>query len=97
MSEDSLFPDLPRSLRRFEVTVTVPRPDDGQEVLRLAAAASAAEGVLSAFTSSHASLVMTVEAASRGDALDAGVKVARVLDGGDGRVSVTAEPAGAAV
>jgi hypothetical protein len=37
---------------------------------------------------------MVVAASRMGDALEAGLAVARVLDGGDGTVSVTAEPAG---
>lgn len=106
MDADGLFPELPRSPRRYEVTVTVPRagsdeddalvPPGGQEVLQLAAAAVAAQGVLSAFTKHKTVLSMVLEAASGGDALAAGVAVARVLDSG-GALAVTAEPAAAQI
>lgn len=100
MSADPLFPDLPRPLRRYTVTVIVQRddadaalvPPGGHAVLELAAAAVAAAGVQSVWTCSQTVLSMLLDAESKGAALDAGVAVARVLGGGDGAVTVTAEP-----
>jgi hypothetical protein len=58
VNEYTLLPDLPRPMRRYQVTVTLPRPDGdetllppgGQAVVELAAAAVAAEGLLTAWT-----------------------------------------------
>ena len=109
MSDDvTLLPDLPRPSRRYEVTVIVPRrpdgdceeeslPPGGHAMLQLAAAALAGEGVVSAWTCSRTIVAMLVDAVCWGDALDAGVAVARSLSGGDGAVTVTAEPFAAGV
>jgi hypothetical protein len=103
MSLESLLPDVPRPLRRYTVTVTAPRPDgDGDDALlppgghamvQLVAAAVAADGLVPARTCSETMVSMMVKACRIGDALETGLAVARVLDSGDGTVSVTAEPA----
>lgn len=103
MSEDTLLPDLEMPLRRYTVTVTVPRADDarddvpqppgGHDAVQLVAAALCADGVASAWTWSQTIVCMTVEAPRKCDALGTGLALARVLDSGDGRVTVTAEPA----
>jgi hypothetical protein len=100
VSEYTLLPDVPRPLRRYEVTVTIQRPDanealpppGGQVAAELAAAVIAAEGLLTAWTSTHSVVSMVVELPSTADALAAGVAVARLLQGGDGIASVKAEP-----
>jgi len=82
------------------VTVTLPRPDrdeamlppEGQAVIELTAAAILADGLLTAWTSTKSVVSMVVELPSVADALEAGVAVARALQGGDGVASVTAEP-----
>jgi hypothetical protein len=61
-------------------------------MLQLAAAAVTADGLMSAWTCSETTVSMVVKACRIGDALEAGLAVARVLDGGDGAASVTAEP-----
>jgi hypothetical protein len=58
VNEYTLLPDLPCSMRRYHVTVTLPRPHgdealvpaEGQAVIELTAAAIAAEGLLTAWT-----------------------------------------------
>jgi len=60
--------------------------------VELAAAAIGAGGLLTAWTCTQSTVSMRVELRSVADALAAGVSVARVLDGGDGMSSVTAEP-----
>jgi hypothetical protein len=58
VSEYTLLPEVPRPRRRYEVTVTLPRPTGvepllppvGQAAVELAAAAIAAEGLLTAWT-----------------------------------------------
>lgn len=90
-------------MRRYHVTVTLPRPDGeepplpagGQAVLALTAAAIAAEGLLTASTGTQSVVSMIVELPSVADALEAGVAVARILRGSDGMTSVTAEPVAA--
>lgn len=100
MNEYTLLPDLPCPMRRYHVTVTLPRPEGeesllpagGQAVIQLTAAAIAAEGLLTASTGTQSVVSMIVELRSVADALEAGVAVARFLHGGDGMTSVTAEP-----
>jgi len=100
VSEYTLLPDLPYPMRRYQVTVTLSRPDRdepvpqpiGQVLLELTAAAIAAEGLLTASAGTQSVVSMIVELPSVADALEAGVAVARVLHGGDGMASVTAEP-----
>jgi hypothetical protein len=100
VNEYTLLPDLPAPMRRYHVTVTLPRPEGeepqlppgGQAVLALTAVAIAAEGLLTASTGTQSVVSMIVELPSVADALEAGVAVARVLQGGDGMTSVTAEP-----
>lgn len=99
MAMDTLLPDVPRPPRRYQVTVTLPRPDgdDGpllavvQAIAELTAAAVAAQGLLTAWTSAQAVLSMVVEALCQADALAAGVEVVRAL-GGELGASVEAEP-----
>jgi hypothetical protein len=100
VNEYTLLPDLPCPMRRYRVTVTLPRPDGdesllppgSQAVLELTAAATAAEGLLTAWTCTHSVVSMIVEQRSLIDALETGVAVARALQSGDGTASVTAEP-----
>jgi hypothetical protein len=101
VSEYALPPDV-SGPRRYAVTVAVPRtgdwddallPPDGHAMLQLAAAAVAADGLVSAWTCSQTVVSMVVNAPGKRDAVNAGAAVASVLDGGDGAVSVTAEPA----
>ena len=100
VNEYTLLPDLPGSMRRYHVTVTLPRPDggealvppEGQVVLELTAAATVAEGLLTAWTSAKSVVSMVVELPCVADALQAGVAVARALLEGDGMASVSAEP-----
>lgn len=100
VNEYTLLPDLPRAMRRYHVTVTLPRldgnealvPAEGQAVIELTAAAILAEGLLTAWTSTKSVVSMVVELPSVADALEAGVTVARVLQASDGTASVTAEP-----
>ena len=89
MSQYILSADAPRPLRRFTVTVTLPRPD-GEDVLmppgaqaaaERAAAAVAADGLLTAWTSARAVLSMVIVAPCQADALTAGAAVARALVG----------------
>ena len=100
MSQYILSADAPRPLRRFTVTVTLPRPD-GEDVLmppgaqaaaERAAAAVAADGLLTAWTSARAVLSMVIEAPCQADALTAGAAVVRAL-GGERGAAVKAEPA----
>ena len=103
MNEYTLLPDLPTPMRRYHVTVMLPRPDGdeppspggGQALLQLTAAAIAAQGLLTASTCAHSVVSMIVELPSVADALEAGVAVARVLQRTDGTASVTAEPVAA--
>jgi hypothetical protein len=84
--------------------VTVPRrPDDddadelgGHEMVQLAAAAMAGNGVVFAWPCSSTTVAMQVDAVCDGDALDAGVAVVRLLSCGGGAVTVTAQPLTAA-
>jgi hypothetical protein len=100
VNEYTLLTDLPISIRRYHVTVTLPRPDrdealvpsEGQAVIELTAAGILAEGLLAARTGTTSVVSMVVEQPSVTDALEAGLAVARVLQGGDGMASVTAEP-----
>jgi hypothetical protein len=100
VNEYTLLPDLARPMRRYQVTVTLPRldrdevllPAGGQVAVELAAAAIAAEGLLTAWTHTQSVVSMIVELPSMADALAAGVAVARVLENGDGTASVAAEP-----
>ena len=100
VNEYTLLPEVPRPLRKYQVTVTLPRPEatetllppQSQAVVELTAAAIAAEGLLTAWTCTQSVVSMIVELPSMTDALAAGVAVARALDGGDGRASVIAEP-----
>ena len=71
-------------------------PPDGHAILELAAAAVAAEGLMTAWLCTRTELVMVLERSCAADALAAGAKVAQAIGGGDGRASVTAEPAGSA-
>jgi hypothetical protein len=90
---------IPYPRRRYEVTVTLPRPTDveallppgGQAAVDMAAAAIAAEGLLTA-TSRQSVVSMIVDLPSIADALAAGAQMARVLGSGDGLASVTAQP-----
>jgi hypothetical protein len=87
------------------VTVTLSRPDrdeallppGGQAVAELAAAAIAAQGLLTAWTRAQSLVSMVVELPSTADALAAGVAVARVLGGSNVAASVTAEPLAASL
>jgi hypothetical protein len=101
VSEYTLLPDVPCILRRYTVTVTVPRngdwddallPPERHTALQLAVTAVEADGLVSAWTCEQAIVSMVVDAARKCDALHAGVAVASVLDCGDGAVTVTAEP-----
>jgi hypothetical protein len=100
VNEYTLLPDLPSPMRRYHVTVALPRPDGdealpqpaGHALLTLTAAAIAAQGLLTASTCAQSVVSMVVELPCVADALEAGVAVARVLQGGDGMASVTAEP-----
>jgi hypothetical protein len=94
------LPEVPRPRRRYEVTVTLPRPTDveallpgGQAAVDIAAAAIAAERLLTAWTCRQSVVSTIVDLPSMADALAAGAQMARVLGGGgDGRASVTAQP-----
>jgi len=93
------LPEVPRPRRRYEVTVTLPRPTDvevllpgGQAAVDIAAAAIAAEGLLTAWTCRQSVVSMIVDLPSMADALAAGAQMARVLGSGDGLASVTAQP-----
>jgi hypothetical protein len=93
------LPEVPRPRRRYEVTVTLPRPTDvdallpgGQAAVDIAAAAIAAEGLLTDWTCRQSVVSMIVDLPSMADALAAGAQVARVLGSGDGLASVTAQP-----
>jgi len=100
VNEYTLLPDLPTPVRRYHVTVMLPRPDGdeplspggGQALIQLTAAAIAAQGLLTASTCAQSVVSMIVELPSVADALEAGVAVARLLHGGHGMASVTAEP-----
>jgi hypothetical protein len=100
VNEYTLLPDLPSPMRRYHVTVTLPRPDgdepltppEGQALIVLTAAAIAARGLLTASAGAQSVVSMVVEQPSVADALEAGVAVARFLASGDGMASVTAEP-----
>lgn len=102
VNEYTLLPELPRSMRRYHVTVTLPRPDgdealvapEGQAVIELTAAAILVEGLLTVWTYPRSVVSMIVELPSVADALQAGVAVARALPAGHGMASVTAEPVG---
>lgn len=82
------------------MTVTLPRPTGveallppgGKAAVDLAAAAIAAEGLLTAWTCRQSVVSMIVDLPSMADALAAGAQVARVLHSGDGLASVTAQP-----
>jgi hypothetical protein len=80
------------------VTVTLPRSDEedallsGGHVAELAAAAVVAEGLVTAWTCTQSVVSLIVESTTMADALAAGVALARVLGGGDGFASITAEP-----
>lgn len=99
VSEYTLLPDVPCPLRRYEVTVTLPRQDSdgaelppgGQAAVEMAAAAEA-QGLVTVWTCTQLVVSMIVELPSTADALAAGVAVARILKSGDGMGSVTAEP-----
>jgi hypothetical protein len=93
------LPEVPRPRRRYEVTVTLPRPTDveallpgGQAAVDIAAAAIAAEGLLTAWTCRQSVVSMIVDLPSMADALAAGAQMARVLGSGHGLASVTAQP-----
>ena len=94
------LPEVPRPRRRYEVTVTLPRPTGveallppgGQAAVDMAAAAIAAEGLLTAWTCRQSVVSMIVDLPSMADALAAGAQMARVLGSGDGLASVTAQP-----
>jgi hypothetical protein len=58
----------------------------------MAAAAIAAEGLLTAWTCRQSVVSMIVDLPSMADALAAGAQMARVLGSGDGLASVTAQP-----
>ena len=100
MSQYILPADAPRPLRRFTVTVTLPRadgenmlmPPGAQAAAERAAAAVAADGLLTAWTSARAVLSMVIEARCQADALTAGAAVVRAL-GGERGAAVKAEPA----
>ena len=100
VNEYTLLPDLPRSMRRYHVTVTLPRPDrdealvppEGQAVIELTAAAILAEGLLTAWTCTKPVVSMVVQLPSVAHALEAGAAVARAPLSGDGIAAVTAEP-----
>ena len=89
------------TLHRYRLTVALPRPPgndvllrpDAQVLAEAAAAAVAAADSMTAWTSAHAVLSMTVEVPREADALSAGWAVARALGGGHG-TSVEAAPAG---
>ena len=92
MSQYILSADAPRPPHRFTVTVTLPRPD-GEDVLmppaaqaaaERAAAAVAADGLLTAWTSARAVLSMVIEAPCQADALTAGAAIVRALGGEHG-------------
>lgn len=82
VNEYTLLPDLPSPMRRFQVTVTLPwavgdqplHPPQGQAVVELAAAAVAAEGLLTAWTRTKSVVSMIVELPSMADALAAGLQ-----------------------
>lgn len=88
--------DLPQ---RHQVTVTLSRPagDDqlvppgAQAIAEQAAAAIAAEDLLTAWTSRQAVLSMVIGSARHADALSVGWAVARAMGSTDG-ASVEAEP-----
>jgi hypothetical protein len=94
------LPEIPRPWRRYEVTVTLPRPTgveavlppDGQAAVDTAAAATTAEVLLTAWTYRQSMVSMIVDLPSMADALAAGAQVVRVLGGGEGLASVTAQP-----
>ncbi len=100
MNEYTLLPDIPSPARRYLVTVMLRRSDGneallsagGQAVAELAAAAVVAEGLVTAWTCTQSLVSMIVDLPCTADALSAGVALARVLGGGDGTASVTAEP-----
>ena len=79
------------TLQRYRVTVALPRPaGDGalvprgaQVLAEAAAAAVAAEDLITAWTAGKALLSMTVWSQCRPDALNAGCAVARMLGGMD--------------
>ena len=96
VSEYTLLPDVPCPLRRYQVTVTLPRqdrdeamPPGGEAAVEMAAAAEA-QGLVTVWACTQLVVSMIVELPSAADALAAGVAVARALQGGDGMASVTA-------
>jgi len=99
MTTDTLFPDVALPLRRFEVTVTLPRderddalvPEGTQALAELAAAALSADGLVTAWTSHSAVLSMILEVPCAASALARGVAVVRALGGGGCGASVSAE------
>ena len=94
------LPEVPRPRRRYEVTVALPRPPGveallppgSQAAVDIAAAAIAAEGLLTAWTCRQSVVSMIVDLPSMADALTAGAQMARVLGSGDGLASVTVQP-----
>ena len=82
------------------MTVTLSRPADveallppgGQAAVDMAAAAIAADGLLTAWTCRQSVVSVIVDLPSMADALAAGAQMARVLGSGDGLASVTAQP-----
>jgi hypothetical protein len=80
------------TLQRYRVTVALPRPaGDGalvprgaQVLAEAAAAAVAAEDLMTAWTAGTTLLSMTVRSQCRADALSAGWAIARALGGTDG-------------
>jgi hypothetical protein len=105
VSQYTLLPDIPCPMRRYLVTVMMRRSDGddallsagelsagGQAFAELAAAAVVADGLVTAWSCTQSLVSMVVELPCTADALAAGVALARVLGGGDGTVSVSAEP-----
>lgn len=97
--DEYTLPEVLWPSRQYEVTVTLPRPEDedvlrppnGQATAELAAAMVAANGLLTAWTSRKAVLSMVVTSRCQADALSAGVEVARAL-GAERGACVEVEP-----
>jgi hypothetical protein len=75
------LPEVPCPRRRYEVTVTLPRPTDvdallpgGQAAVDIAAAAIAAEGLLTAWACRQSVVSIIVDLPSMADALAAGAQ-----------------------
>jgi hypothetical protein len=101
VSKCQLLPDVTGRLRRYKVTVTLWRadegdtllPQDGQAAAELAAAGVAAEDLMTAWTRTRFVVSMIVTQPDATGAISAGALVARCLGDVEHLASVMAEPA----